>query len=66
MWRRLFQGAEGQLLAIEAALARARRDGVTRLEIGENIWEEFLALCGAGLFSAAELDEIRLNGLSDE
>jgi len=34
----LFDGREGRLLAFEAALVQARRDGVTRLEIGEDVW----------------------------
>jgi adenosine deaminase len=35
------------------------------LIFGRTVSEEFLALYRAGLFSSAELDEIRLNGLSD-
>ncbi len=34
----LFNTREGRLLAFEAALAQARREGVTRLEIGEDVW----------------------------
>src|SRR5262249_19733320 len=34
----LFQGAEGRRLAFEAPLVQARRDGVTRLEGGGDIW----------------------------
>jgi adenosine deaminase len=34
----LFDGREGRLLAFEATLVQARRDGVTRLEIGEDVW----------------------------
>jgi len=35
------------------------------LIFGSSLSEEFLALHRCGLFSAAELDRIRLNGLSD-
>ena len=35
------------------------------LMFGQSVSDEFLNLYRAGLFSAAELDEIRLNGLSD-
>jgi len=35
------------------------------LMFGTTVSEEFLALYDAGLFTATELDEIRLNGLSD-
>ncbi len=34
----LFDGREGRLLAFEATLVQARGDGVTRLEIGEDVW----------------------------
>jgi adenosine deaminase len=34
----LFDGPQGRLLAFEAALVQADRDGVTRLEIGEDVW----------------------------
>jgi adenosine deaminase len=34
----LFDGRAGRLLGFEAALVQARRDGVTRLEIGEDVW----------------------------
>jgi adenosine deaminase len=34
----LFADREGRLIAFEAALIQARRDGVTRLEIGEDVW----------------------------
>jgi adenosine deaminase len=34
----LFQGAQGRLLAYEAALVQARDDGVTRLEFGDDVW----------------------------
>jgi adenosine deaminase len=36
------------------------------LMFGRSVSEEFVALYRAGVFSAAELDEIRLNGLSDD
>ena len=32
---------------------------------GQSVLDEFLNLYRAGLFSAAELDELRQNGLSD-
>jgi adenosine deaminase len=35
------------------------------LVFGQGVSEEFLALYQAGLFNAAELDEIRLEGLGD-
>jgi Adenosine deaminase len=38
----LFDGAEGRLLAFEAALVSARRDGVTRLELGDDVWASTL------------------------
>ncbi len=34
----IFEGREGRLLAFEACLAQARRDGVTVLETGEDVW----------------------------
>jgi adenosine deaminase len=34
----LFAGAEGRALAFEAAFVQARRDGVTRIEVGEDAW----------------------------
>jgi hypothetical protein len=33
----LFSGVEGRLSAFEATLVQAQHDGVTRLEIGEDI-----------------------------
>lgn len=36
------------------------------LMFGQSVSDEFLNLYRAGLFSAAELDQIRLNGLSDD
>jgi hypothetical protein len=33
---------------------------------GESVSEEYLSLYRAGVFTAAELDQIRQNGLSDE
>ena len=35
------------------------------LIFGSSLSEEFLALYRAGVFGAAELDQIRLNGFSD-
>jgi adenosine deaminase len=35
---RLFEGARGRLLGIKAAFGQARRDGVIRLGIGEDVW----------------------------
>ncbi len=34
----LFQGAAGRAVAFEATFVQARRDGVSRLEVGEDIW----------------------------
>jgi hypothetical protein len=34
----LFEGPKGRLTAFEATLVQARHDGVTRLEVGEDIW----------------------------
>jgi adenosine deaminase len=34
----VFAGSEGRLKAFEAAFVQARFDGVTRLEVGEDIW----------------------------
>jgi hypothetical protein len=36
------------------------------LMFGQSVSDEFLNLYRAGLFSAAELDQIRQNGLSDD
>ena len=33
-----FVGLEGRYLALEATFVQARRDGVTRLEVGEDVW----------------------------
>ena len=33
-----FHGVEGRALAIEATFSQARKDGVTRLEVGEDAW----------------------------
>ena len=33
-----FQGSEGRTLALEATFVQARKDGVTRLEVGEDAW----------------------------
>jgi adenosine deaminase len=38
----LFDDVQGRLLAFEAALVLARRDGVTRLELGEDVWASTL------------------------
>jgi adenosine deaminase len=34
----LFEGAKGRLRAFEATFVQAKHDGVTRLEIGEDVW----------------------------
>lgn len=34
----IFEGWKGRLLAFEAAFIQAREDGVTRLEVGEDVW----------------------------
>jgi len=34
----LFEGPEGRLLGFEAAFEQARRDGVTRIEFGDDVW----------------------------
>jgi adenosine deaminase len=34
----LFAGAAGRALALEATFVQARKDGVTRLEVGEDVW----------------------------
>lgn len=34
----LFKGADGRRLGWEGAFARARRDGLTRVEFGEDVW----------------------------
>jgi adenosine deaminase len=34
----IFAGPEGRLKAFEATLVQARHDGVTRLEVGEDVW----------------------------
>ena len=34
----LFHNRDGRLLGFEAALVQARKDGVHRLEIGEDVW----------------------------
>ncbi len=35
----LFQDAAGRAVAFEATFVQARRDGVTRLEVGSDVWE---------------------------
>src|ERR1700747_3283633 len=34
----LFDGPKGRLTAFQATLVQARYDGVTRLEVGEDVW----------------------------
>jgi adenosine deaminase len=34
----IFDGPEGRALAFEATFVEARRDGVTRIELGEDVW----------------------------
>src|ERR1700729_2280283 len=34
----LFAGADGRALAFEATFVQAQRDGVTRIEVGEDVW----------------------------
>jgi adenosine deaminase len=34
----LFEGVDGRALALEAAFIQAREDGVTRIELGEDVW----------------------------
>jgi hypothetical protein len=34
----IFEGPDGQLKAFEATLVQARHDGVTRFEVGEDVW----------------------------
>ena len=46
----IFQGAAGRLLTYEAAFMQARKDGVTRIEFGDDIWVITL-----GYGTAAEL-----------
>jgi adenosine deaminase len=43
----LFEEAHGRLLAFEATLAQAAQDGVTRLELGEDMWAITLGNGGA-------------------
>ena len=43
----LFAGAAGRALAFEATFVQARRDGVTRLEVGEDVWGTTLHPDGA-------------------
>ena len=45
--------------------AKSLSSGGKLLFFGNGVSEEFLALHRAGVFTAAELDQIRLNGLSD-
>jgi hypothetical protein len=61
----------GRMLGIEATFVQARRDGVTRLEAGEDVWGITLhvedhpirALSDAGVMTPAELDAVRLEAL---
>jgi adenosine deaminase len=46
----LFSGAEGRLLGCEAAFALARKDGVTRIAFGDDVW-----MITQGVGSAPEL-----------
>jgi adenosine deaminase len=46
----LFDGADGRLLGFEAAFVQALRDGVTRIEFGDDVW-----VITRGYGSAAEL-----------
>jgi adenosine deaminase len=48
----LFAGAEGRRLGIEATFARVIRDGLTRIEFGDDVW-----MITQGLGSAYELIE---------
>ena len=53
----LFEGARGRLTAFEATLVQARYDGVTRLEVGEDVWA--ITLCdGSATRLTRELDDI--------
>jgi len=53
----LFANRDGRLIAFEAALIQARRDGVTRLEIGDDVWaitlNDFSAEALVGALTAA-------------
>jgi adenosine deaminase len=70
----LFNHAAGRLIGFEAAFVQARRDGVTRLEIGEDVWAITLnggsaeALTGALVAlhrrAAPEIEWIPLLGVS--
>lgn len=42
----VFEGPEGRLFAFEATLVQAVNDGVSRLEVGEDVWAS--TLCGGG------------------
>jgi hypothetical protein len=44
----LFNSREGRLVAFEATLIQAKRDGITRLEIGDDVWASTLFDNSAG------------------
>ncbi len=48
----VFAGPGGRLLAFEATLLQARKDGVTRLDIGEDVWAVKLGLSAEVLTAA--------------
>ena len=49
--RPFFEGAEGRKLQIEAAFEQAKQDGVTVLEVGEDVW-------GLGQFFHNDIEEL--------
>ena len=52
----MFDGLQGRFFAFEAALVQALKDGVTRLEIGEDVWAVTLGMTASEL--TAELRAI--------
>jgi hypothetical protein len=69
----LFDDLPGRFFAFEATLVQAQRDGVTRLDIGEDVWAVTLGMSAAELTSeltaihartAPEIDWIPQLGLS--
>jgi adenosine deaminase len=50
---RLLSDGSGRLIAIEAALVQAKRDGVTRIEVGEDVWASTFFAGGAGELTQA-------------
>ncbi len=69
----VFEGTSGRLLAFEATLVQARADGITRLEVGEDVWSVTLfgsaqrlteALQEVHARTAPEIGWIRQLGLS--